>query len=77
MKRKRVEDLGIIKEKMRKMLDVDSIFDDCKSKHTVDCFIGKYKENQDGLIDLHNWIKNLNEELYFIYAVACGYEDEK
>jgi hypothetical protein len=75
-KRERLEDLGIISEKLRHILeDNESLFDECTSKHTIDAFVEKYKDPEQ-LEELHDWIRFLEEKLWDAYALAKGDEEE-
>lgn len=74
MKRERVEDLGIIYQMMLTKLDDCDWMGECASKHTVDEFIRKYKD-EEKLADLHDNIRWLNNFLYEVLDVARGDEE--
>lgn len=75
MKRERVEDLGVIKEKLGKLLENFDFFEDCQSKHTIDTFCEKYNDIRN-LENLHNEIRWMIENLWEIYGVAVGNEHD-
>lgn len=75
MKRDRLEDLGRI------FVMIEQIFEDhnCpyeiyNSKHTLDDFIEKYK-NEENLVELHDWFRWKGDKLREIYYLARG-DDE-
>ena len=72
-RKERLEDLGIIFEKISRALEGGGIFDECVSKHTRDSFIEKYS-NASNLEELHDQIRWLKEELWNIYYLALGNE---
>jgi hypothetical protein len=72
-RKERLEDLGIIFEKLSKILDQSNIFDECVSKHTRDDFNEKYSKPKN-LEELHDQIRWLKDELWDIYYLAAGNE---
>ncbi len=73
MKRERLEDLGRIYQLMYLILDADfSPLEECTSKHTYDSFLEKYKNNDEKLEDLHDWLRFHREKLEEIYYLAMG-----
>jgi hypothetical protein len=72
-RKERLEDLGIIFEKLSKILDQSLIFDECVSKHTRDNFIEKYSKPKS-LEELHDQMRWLKDELWDIYYLAAGNE---
>jgi hypothetical protein len=74
MRRERLEDLGIICEKLRTLNYEESPMDECRSKHTIDEFIKKYN-NEEKLCDLHDWLRWHKEKIEEIYYIAQGYDE--
>jgi hypothetical protein len=78
MKRERVEDLGRIRVLIEKLMEnsLDDLHQQCNSKHTVDPFIDKYLENSEGLEELHDKIRALNDQIQEIYSIALGDDED-
>ena len=74
MKPERLEALGRVYERMRKIIDYDSPLNECDSKHSVDAFISKYKD-EEKLGDLHDFLRWHRMELDEIYYLAKGDEE--
>ncbi len=76
MKRERVEDLGVIKEKLCVLIDdFEGRFPFFDSKHSYDDFV-KYFETDTacirGSLEIHCSIRHLLEKLWEIYGIAHG-----
>jgi len=71
MKRERIEDLGIIYEKIRAWQEWEDIISRCESKHSVDWFV-TYFDDAESREDLHNKLRALNEMLDEICTIAHG-----
>lgn len=71
---KRAEDLGVAKEKMRRLLDEDAedLFRHCESKHSFEAFQKQYGEEEEGLWSLHLKLRWLKDRLEEIYSVLVG-----
>lgn len=77
MKRERVEDLGVIREKFNILLieEKPTLFQLVNSKHDIEMFMSKYS-NLENIEDLFYELRNLQEYLWSIYQVAEGGEDD-
>lgn len=73
--RLRVEDLGVIREKLIKVLDESPALMRAESKHTVDRFLEHYSDPRN-IEELHDQIKWLKNELWEIYEIAEGNDYE-
>ena len=74
-KRKRLEDLGIIREKLNRLDDYFSeFFDRYNSKHAEETFLKDF-ESEDKRYDLHSNLRSLKYQLDDIIAIAWG-DDE-
>jgi len=73
--RDRVEYLGVIKEKLSKILEYNDFLDRASSKHSIDSFIEFYGKEKN-LEDLHDNIRYFKDELWNIFAVASGDTDD-
>jgi len=86
-KKERVEDLGIVREKLERLLD-DNIFENLGSKHQFEPWVKQHfptfeisddaeKENilEEKLYEYHMKMRWLHEEILTIWSIARG-EDE-
>lgn len=74
-KRERIEDLGIIQEKLTRFFDDrEDLFREFDSKHQEEKFVQKYR-CEDNLYDLFYKLRGLENELWEIWGIARG-EDE-
>ena len=71
MKRERIEDLGIIYEKIRAWQEWEDIISRCESKHSVEWFV-TYFDDAENREELHNKLRSLNELLNDICTIAHG-----
>jgi hypothetical protein len=78
MKRERVEDLGVINEKLRHIIDdFEERFPYFDSKHQWETFRDKMvKDDYDGLDDLHRALRYLKEQLWEVWCIARGDDQE-
>lgn len=74
MKRERLEDLGRIYERMKRIIDEAGPLDMCDSKHDVHRFVEKYKA-EEALANLHYWMVWHRRALEEIYYLAAGSEE--
>lgn len=69
---KRLEDLGVIKEKLNRFFDdYQDLFNMCNSKHDLDDFLVHFNDNRN-LEALHRDIRNMKESLYEIADIVHG-----
>lgn len=69
--RQRIEDLGVIKEKLRRLLDESPALEKAESKHSIDRFCEFYGDARN-MEDLHDQLRWLKDELWEIYGIAAG-----
>ena len=76
MRNHRLEDLGLIYEKLTVIMDEieDTWGQSVKSKHTIDAFI-KYHKDEQNLAVLHNELRYLKEKLEDVYHLARSNEE--
>ena len=73
--RQRIEDLGIIQEKLDRLQEQFShLFYQVQSKHQVDEFFERYL-NTKNLHELFYQLKSLKETLEEVEMISEGYED--
>lgn len=75
MKRERIEDLGVITERLRSLVDNLGRWDDwVNSKHGFDAFLQHYS-NEETMHELHRNLMCLKDGLYEILVIARGDEE--
>lgn len=76
MRRERIEDLGVIKEKLNRILEDCLPLEKAQSKHSIDHFCEFYGDSRN-MEELYDHLRWLKEELWDIYEIAAGedYDD--
>lgn len=79
-KRERLEDLGMISERLLNLIENQNEncpWEYCHSKHRYEDFMERYSktEDEDKLYDLHMWLRYIYEEINEIYYLARGDEE--
>lgn len=76
-KRQRVEDFGYLRAKIEEFQrDYPEFIHECKSKHTLDPFIEKYRNNEEGLEEIHNFFRGLEEWVFDLWGIARGLDED-
>ena len=75
MKRERIEDLGVIREKLDRLLEDCLPLEKAQSKHSIDHFCEFYGDSRN-MEELHDQLRWLKDELWNIYAIAEGDYDD-
>lgn len=70
-KRERLEDLGVICEKISSILELP-VLDLCDTKHQYEDWLKKYQKEEDDFYTLHMQLRGLHDQLHEIYNIALG-----
>ncbi len=70
MKRERLEDLGVLREKLDLIREM-AFFENCTSKHGFEEWIKQWDE-EDKLYDIHMKIRHIKDRIDDCYFIACG-----